>query len=315
MSPAEAPGLAQRTLFLAVAGSRAQGLHRPDSDVDLRGVAVPTPTQLLGYRETWSQEDDPAALASFAAQLPEVERQVASGSQLEGTVYALAKFVRLAADANPSILESLFCRDAEVRVCTPLGRRLRAARRATLSQRVGETFSGYAVQQLKRIQGHRRWLTAPPAGPPERSAMGLPPRPVRSPGPDEAAAERRFAKAARTWQQYRTWRERRNPQRAALEAAHGYDTKHGMHLVRLLRMGREILETGEVRVWRGDRDAPELTAIREGAWPYDRLVAWAEAEAAAVRGLPSAAVPPEPDHETLDALVVELHRRALAGER
>ena len=58
----------------------------------------------------------------------------------------------------------------------------------------------------------------------------------------------------------------------ALEAAHGYDTKHGAHLVRLLRMGREIVETGSVHVWRGDRDADELLAIRAGAWSYDRLM-------------------------------------------
>lgn len=315
MSVPAGSGLQGRTLFLAVAGSRAQGLHRPDSDVDLRGVAIPTPAQLLGYRETWSQSDDAATLAPFVKVLSEDERAIAARTRLEGSVHALAKFVRLAADANPSILESLFCRDEEVRVCTPLGERLRAARHATLSQRTAGTFSGYALQQLKRIQGHRKWLTDPPDGPPDRRAMGLPNRPSRNPGPDEAAAERRFTQAHRAWQQYQTWRERRNPDRAALEARHGYDTKHGMHLVRLLRMGREIMETGEVHVWRRGRDAEELSAIRDGAWTHDHLVSWAEQEAAEVRNLPPLAVPAEPDHKTLDALVVELHQRALAGER
>lgn len=309
------PTLADRTLFLAVAGSRAQGLHRPDSDVDLRGVAVPTARELLGYRTRFAQADDPAALAAFAGVLDADERAVAGRTRLEGSVYALAKFVRLAADANPSILEALFCRDAEVRICTPLGERLRAARHATLSIRAAESFSGYGLQQLRRIQGHRRWLTDPPAGPPDRTALGLPAQPARAPSPEEAQAERRFAEAMRTWQQYRTWQRRRNPDRAALEAAHGYDTKHGAHLVRLLRMGREIVETGQVHVWRGDRDADELRAIRAGAWSYEDLVAWAEAETAAVRTIARPAVPEQPDHEALDALVVELHRRALAGER
>lgn len=309
------PDLVARTLFLAVAGSRAQGLHRPDSDVDLRGVATPTAAQLLGYRQTFSQADTPEGLAVFAPHLRPDERAVAAGTKLEGSVYALAKFVRLAADANPSILEALFCRDEEVRICTPLGDRLRGARRAVLSMRAAESFSGYAQQQLRRIQGHRRWLEDPPTGAPDRTAMGLPAQPSPQPSPDEAAQERTFARASRSWTQFCTWRRRRSPERAALEAAHGYDTKHGAHLVRLLRMGREIVQTGEVHVWRGGRDADELRGIRAGAWSYERLVAWADAELAAVRAVGAPAVPEQPDHERLDALVVELHRRALAGER
>lgn len=54
---------------------------------------------------------------------------------------------------------------------------------------------------------------------------------------------------------------------------HG-NTKHAMHLVRLLRMGKEVLTTGEVLVKRPD--AQELLAIRNGAWEYDDLVKYAE---------------------------------------
>ncbi|AEZ66297.1 hypothetical protein phiTE_131 [Pectobacterium phage phiTE] len=36
----------------------------------------------------------------------------------------------------------------------------------------------------------------------------------------------------------------RNAARHELEEKFGYDTKHAMHLVRLLRMSQEILETG-----------------------------------------------------------------------
>ncbi len=60
---------------------------------------------------------------------------------------------------------------------------------------------------------------------------------------------------------------------AALEEKYGYDTKHAMHLVRLLRMGVEALRTGEVIVKRPDAD--ELLAIRDGAWSYDEIVEYA----------------------------------------
>ncbi len=56
-------------------------------------------------------------------------------------------------------------------------------------------------------------------------------------------------------------------------ALHG-NCKHAMHLVRLLRMGAEALETGELLVKRPD--AAELLAIRNGAWTYEELVEYAE---------------------------------------
>src|SRR5574343_74283 len=76
------------------------------------------------------------------------------------------------------------------------------------------------------------------------------------------------------WTQYWDWVKNRNQTRSALEIAHGYDTKHGMHLIRLMRMGEEILKTGKVNVLRPD--AQELLDIRNGKWSYQELVQYAE---------------------------------------
>lgn len=74
--------------------------------------------------------------------------------------------------------------------------------------------------------------------------------------------------------QYWTWKRNRNEVRSELEEQHGYDTKHAMHLVRLLRMGVEALRDGELLVKRPDAD--ELLAIRNGAWTYEEVVKYAE---------------------------------------
>ena len=74
--------------------------------------------------------------------------------------------------------------------------------------------------------------------------------------------------------QYWTWKKNRNVARSELEENFGYDTKHAMHLVRLLRMGVEALTTGQIIVKRPD--AEELLAIRNGAWTYDEIVRYAE---------------------------------------
>lgn len=369
--------LHQRTLLLTLAGSRAHGLHEADSDVDLRGCAFPPRAALLGYRLRFEQADQPGQLGGFHAVLTSEEQGLVTAQGVEGSVYSLAKFVRLCAEANPNLLESLFCREADVRVCTPAGEALRDHRQAFLSQRVLHRFTGYAFRQLKRIKGHRAWLLDPPGSPPARDDFGLPEhaavppdqrraaeaavrkrlegwrpdlgglgdaardrlhhqletaltemtlagdspwhRAARSIGIDDnlitiLASEKRYAAAQRSWRQYQTWKTQRNPARAELEARHGYDTKHGMHLVRLLRMGGEILTTGQVVVDRSKHDADELRAIRAGAWPYARLVAWAETEADRLRALTRdgrAVVPPLPDEEALDSLVMELQEQWL----
>lgn len=369
--------LSTHTHLLTVAGSRVYGLHTASSDVDIKGVAVPPARYYHGFLKRFEQADAPSHMAPFTALLNDEERAAVASSKLEGSVYELTKFVRLVADANPNMLDLLFCRDDDVRQCSPIGARLREHRHLFLSARAKHTFSGYAVAQLKRIKGHRRWLLDPPAREPERADFGLPPRTLipsdqlmaaqaaiqkrldewevdfgelpasqvlyvqeqitrflaevqettdsrfksagRAIGYDEnfmelLDRERRYKAARNDWEQYQRWKAERNADRAALEAKHGYDTKHAMHLVRLLRMGREILETGQVHVWRGDRDGEELRAIRAGAWDYDRLVGWAEAEDAALEQLyrgRSYAVPRAPDLERIDALVVELVELAI----
>lgn len=83
------------------------------------------------------------------------------------------------------------------------------------------------------------------------------------------------------------------------------NTKHGMHLVRLMRMCREILETGQVIVRRPD--AEELLAIRHGAWPFERLVEWAEREDAALTEVAkTSALPHSPDRKKLDAICARI---------
>ncbi|MFV8753009.1 DNA polymerase beta superfamily protein [Nannocystaceae bacterium ST9] len=117
--------------------------------------------------------------------------------------------------------------------------------------------------------------------------------------------ERRYRAARQHWEQFVRWQRERNPARAALEARHGYDTKHGMHLIRLLRMGVEILATGDLVVRR--EDAGELLAIRDGALDYDALIEQAEQLELAMReALKTTPLPAEVDEPALDRLLVEL---------
>lgn len=86
--------------------------------------------------------------------------------------------------------------------------------------------------------------------------------------------KRQFQEAHENWKNYWNWKENRNTTRSVLEERHGYDTKHALHCVRLLRMGHEALTEGVIRVKRPD--AKELLSIRAGAWTYEEVVEYAE---------------------------------------
>ncbi len=126
--------------------------------------------------------------------------------------------------------------------------------------------------------------------------------------------ERQYKGAKLEWEQYQNWKQNRNPKRAALEEKYGYDCKYAYHLVRLIRMCREILTTGKVIVKRPDRE--ELLTIRNGAWSYDQLVEFAETEDKLLQEVynTSNVLPKLPDFEYLDNLCISLVEKSLQNK-
>src|SRR3990167_2424598 len=294
-------------------GSYAYGLNIETSDLDVKGVCIEPLCYHLGFLHRFEQ----------------LERMASKGHERDLVVYSLKKFAKLATDANPNIIEVLWVDESDVLFEDEFGAELRSKKHEFLSKRVRATFAGYAHAQLKRIKTHRSWLLDPPREAPLRVKFGLSETMKVSQselGAFDAAnekslelelssevlslftREKQYHAAKQQWEQYQTWKRERNPARAELEAKFGMDTKHGMHLVRLMRMCKEILEGQGVLVKRPDRN--ELLAIRRGEWSYDRIVEEAErldTECDVARA--TSALPTEPDRSSLDAFVVSLTQR------
>ena len=276
-------------IYKVVSGSRAYGLDTPESDLDVRGVCIPPRQQLLGLSrfEQWEHRDN--------------------GTDV--VIYGLEKFVRLALACNPNIIEMLYTAPRHVLFVNDYGQRLLDHRHLFLSRQARRTFANYAVSQLRRIEQHHRWLSDPPHHQPTPGEYGGRPVNARAKFPDQEA-EKAYQAALKRWNQYQAWRKHRNPARAELEHRHGYDTKHAMHLVRLMAMGAEILETGRVHVHRHDREW--LRAVCNGALSYEELlelVAGCEVRLGRLYHL--SGLPEEPDEEAAEALLVELQEQFL----
>lgn len=126
-----------------------------------------------------------------------------------------------------------------------------------------------------------------------------------------------YDEAKKKRDQYVTWMAERNPVRHETELQFGYDTKHAMHLVRLLRAGYEILTTGDLHVRRPD--AAELLDIRAGKWTYEQVTGCADEMVAKIDSMGTEggrhfAVPTTPDINAINALVIRITREHLAGK-
>ncbi len=257
-------------VFEVVSGSRLYGTCTPASDWDLRGAVIPPIRCFLG-QEHFEQLED---------------------KKNDRTFWHLSKLCQLMADSNPNVLEFLFAPEKYFRHRSPIWEAILSHRDWFLSTKCRYSFSGYAFSQLKRIKTHKKWIDNPPEKP-DRRAMGLPLDSKIEEGTlkalrtiseakldpsfvDEFRLEYEYLLAKKAWDAYSRWMKERNPARHELEEKYGFDAKHAMHLVRLLRMGEELLGTGGLHVDRRGIDADELVSIREGAWSYDRLIEYAD---------------------------------------
>jgi len=265
-------------IFRYVSGSKAYGTDRPDSDTDWRGVFV---APLRYTFNLYTREDEDGAIKVGVQQIELKER--------DEVIYELRRVLKLLVACNPNIIECLWV-DRFIDIEKPLWTKIRQHRDYFLSTKARHTFSGYAIAQLRRIRTHRAWLLNPPDHEPTRQEFGLPqhgtvPKEQRQAilslserflgeeVRETVKKEQAFEEALKHWRAYCKWDRERNPERKALEAKFGYDVKHAMHLVRILRMGEEILRRGEVNVYREDRD--ELRSIMQGAWTYEEIEAYA----------------------------------------
>lgn len=126
----ENPKLGDNIIILGLGGSHAYGMATPNSDLDIRGVALPSKQDLL--------------LQKDFEQIVE--------EKTDTTIYSLKKIVKLLTENNPNTLEIIGLEPWQYLKLTEQGKLLVNSRNLFLSQRVIKTFGGYADQQLHRLK-------------------------------------------------------------------------------------------------------------------------------------------------------------------
>jgi predicted nucleotidyltransferase len=125
------PDLRKFVILRVAVGSQAFGLATETSDEDRRGVFLPC------AELTWSLFKPPEQVEYSTDGIEEVD-------------WELEKFLRLALQADPNILETLW--SPQVLHVTDLGQELRDLRDAFLSRHLYKTYSGYVLSQFRLMR-------------------------------------------------------------------------------------------------------------------------------------------------------------------
>ena len=265
------PHLAGKIIFLTLGGSHAYGTNVETSDVDVRGCALNSRSDLLG-------------LSAF--------EQVVN-TETDTTIYSFNKLISLLINCNPNTIELLGCKPEHYFVLTDIGKQMIDNKKLFLSQKAVASFGGYATQQLRRLQNALARDRLPQAlteehikGALERSIKAFGDRytsfenggiellTAESPRDDldtevfcnihiDKYPAREFQTLLNTLSAVVGNYEKLNCRNHKKDDAHL--NKHAMHLIRLYLMCLDILENEEIRTYR-ENDRDFLLSIRNGAF-------------------------------------------------
>ena len=129
-----------RIIFECIAGSRSYGTNNKDSDTDIRGVFV------------WPKNERITLL--------DIPKEISNESQ-DIKYYELEKFIKLAADCNPSIIEFLYMPQDCIKIQTKAMDKLIENRSIFISKKAYHTFSGYAFSMLHKAKSQNRFVNNP----------------------------------------------------------------------------------------------------------------------------------------------------------
>lgn len=306
-----------RILFLTLGGSHAYGTNVATSDVDVRGCALNSPSDLLGMTN-FEQRIDKAT---------------------DTTIYGFNKFISLLITCSPNMVELLGCKPEHYIFGNDLGKELVANRKMFFSQRAVCTFGGYATQQLRRLENALARDQLPQkkkeghildsmnhALEMKEEPLGIELFIDDSPNPELDVET--FADISLKHVPVRTFHCLLNelgnivklydkPGKRNHKKDEAHLNKHAMHLIRLLITGAEFLETGDI-ITNRENNLELLMSIRNGAF-MDSDGTYKQEFFDIVEGYrkrfeyakQNTVLPEKPDMKRIEEFVMEVNRKSI----
>lgn len=313
-------------ILLGLGGSYAYGTNHENSDIDIRGIALNSKTDLLGmscfeqYTDEWT----------------------------DTTIFSFRKMIKLLLECNPNTCELLGLRQKDYLYLSPIGKELLEHKKLFLSQRAIKSFGGYASQQLRRLQNALARDTYPQLEKEEHICAS-----IKNTMADFNRRYHEFEKGGikvyidkaehpkleaemyldLTLQHYplrdykNIWSEMNNIIKDYEKVGKrnnkkddNHLNKHAMHLIRLFMMAIDILEKEEIITYRSE-ERELLLQIRNGGFQkedgmfreefYEMLAEYEKRLESASR---NTNLPKEPDYKKVEEFMMGVNKKVVCDE-
>lgn len=309
-------------ILLTLGGSLAYGtnIEREDhvSDIDLRGIRTNSLSEVL----TMECDDKPY-----------------ENKDLDVVIFPLKQMITLLSKCNPNTIELLGTKEEHLFLLSEEGKMLRDNSDLFLSQMAGASFGGYATAQLRRLENALARGEYPQAKKEEHILKAM--QSKLSMLQDRLCVENGnkfdlyIANSQKTGfdkEVYMDVKLKNVPFRDFKEIygelgqiVKGFDKlnhrnskkdeihllKHAMHLIRLLKMGSEILRGEGINTYR-EKDRDFLLDIRNGKYSYDDIFEMTnDFEGEFLYAKKHSVLPVSVDKNKINDLTMEINKKAL----
>jgi len=298
-------------------GSHLYGLNTQNSDLDYAGIFMPTKEYVFGFKKC--EEVD----LSIKDKLETGEN---SKDAIDRKFYEFRKYIKLAMENNPNILEMIFVNPENIVNINYIGKYL--LENSSLFPHVGltERFIGYAISQKKKMiikrdnyfkleEAERKLneiieegggkLLLPQC---EDKFNFLKVFNIKNKTDNHYKVGGRLIPKNMTVKRAKQEIEKiigESTNRKELIKDKGYDYKFGSHLIRILIEGKELLETGKIVFPLTCKE--EILEIKTGKWDINRVLEYSRFLEEEIKKLKkSNALPKKPRYNEIEKLTMEV---------
>ena len=293
------PWLRGSVQYEVITGSTAYGVSSDTSDMDIYSWCVPPKRFIFphtcGYIHGFSKD-----IQGFEQyqQHHVLDREARKNYDI--TCYSLTKYLRLVAENNPNMIDTLFVPQSCVLHATRVGRLIRDNRCKLLHKGLYHKFSGYAYSQMhkmtdKVVKGFLEACTVHNIDWKEFDN-------IAAQGVSDTYPQIVWETIHPLWKQ--ATKSGSLGKRVELIAQYGFDVKFAYHVVRLLNEAEQLLECGDMDI---QRDKEMLKAIRRGEVTLEAIQdIFTMKEKKLLELYNSSKLPMYPDEDFLHKLLLEV---------
>lgn len=306
--------LGNNIIFLTIGGSHAYGTNVDGSDLDIRGIAIENVDEIIGMKNFEQFEN----------------------RETDTVIYGLRKVLGLMLNCNPNVIEMLGTREDQVFICNKYGQILKDNSDLFLSKKAIYSFGGYATAQLRRLQNALARDTYPQEEK-EKHILSTVKGQMRSMEDRykqlESGSLELFISESNKEDldseifmnidlKHYPLRDFKNIYSEMNNVVKDYAklnhrnrkkddlhlNKHAMHIIRLLKMGTEILEGKGINTYR-ESDIELMMDIRNGKYSYEDIFSMVDVlEKEFKYASDNSILPPKPDYNKIEELLISINR-------